>query len=147
MRPKKYILVIPFMILLGSIVFVRIFRIYFVSGDSMAPSLTDGQVVLLMRDVGYEDIDVGDVIVFNSAENGFCIKRVAAKAGDSITQKHGELHINNACKYRYSTSVVVEYVVKDNEFYVLGDNSYNSTDSRSKGTVPYCNVVGKVVLS
>lgn len=148
MRPKKYISIIFFsVILLGAICFVIFFKIYFVKGDSMSPTLKEGHAVLLLRNVDYDDLQVGDLIVFHSDEYGDCIKRIAAVSGDSIKQKNSELYINNVLKYQYATDKKAEYLVGDDELYVLGDNFYNSIDSREIGPIAYSAVVGKIVFS
>ena len=114
MRPKKYISIIFFsVILLGAICFVIFFKIYFVKGDSMSPTLKEGHAVLLLRNVDYDDLQVGDLIVFHSDEYGDCIKRIAAVSGDSIKQKNSELYINNVLKYQYATDKKAEYLVGD----------------------------------
>ena len=148
MRPKKYLPVILLsVIFLGVICFVLFFKIYFVKGDSMSPTLREGHVVLLRRNVEYDDLQVGDLIVFHSDEYGDCIKRIAAVSGDSIKQENSELYINCVLKYQYATEMKADYVVGDNELYVLGDNIYNSIDSREIGPIAYSDVVGKIVLS
>ena len=95
----------------------------------------------------YEDLQVGDVIVFHSDEYGDCIKRIAALSGDSIKQENSKLYINNVLKYQYSTDVEVDYVVGNDELYVLGDNFIHSVDSRETGPIAYSDVVGKIFLS
>ena len=68
-------------------------------------------------------------------------------SGDSIKQENSELYINSVLKYQYATEMKADYVVGDNELYVLGDNIYNSIDSREIGPIAYSDVVGKIVLS
>jgi signal peptidase I len=112
----------------------------------MSPTLRAGHAVLLIRNVNYEDLRVGDVIVFHSNKYGDCIKRIAALHGDSIKQENSELYINNVLMYQYSTYANADYIVGNDELFVLGDNYYNSTDSRETGTVAYSDVVGKIIF-
>ena len=148
MRQKSNLLIVLFSFLLvGTICFVCSFKVYFVRGDSMAPTFNDGQVLLLLRHVEYEDIQIGDIIVFHSSENGDCIKRVAALCGDSIRQENSELYINGVLKYQYITDTTVEYSLNNEELFVLGDNMLNSLDSREIGPIKYTDIVGKIILT
>ena len=147
MRQKKYLsVIIPLVLILATVCFLLFFKIIIVHGESMSPNLKNGQIVLLKRNVEYNDLHIGDLVVFKSKEYGTCIKRIAALSGDSISQNDNELYINGALKFQYSTDVVAEYQINDNEIYVLGDNFYGSTDSRDFGPIDYSDVVGKIVI-
>ena len=102
----------------------------------MRPEYSDGQLVIADKSFDIEDIDIGDIVVFK--ENGVtCIKRVLAKEGDTIKQCDDKLYINDIVESPYSTSVETEYLLKEDEFYVCGDNFRNSVDSRVYGPIRF----------
>jgi signal peptidase I len=55
--------------------------------------------------------------------------------GNELAVKNGEIYINGA--------VAKEYTFKMDYFWMMGDNRYNSADSRLWGYVPEDHVVGK----
>lgn len=104
----------------------------------------------------------GDVIVFVYPEDPKkdFIKRLVALPGENIEIKDGNIYINGElCK---DLSVYNRYyynrpesgfgaegkvvAVPEGSYYVLGDNSASSQDSRYWGFVPKKNVLGKAIL-
>ena len=95
----------------------------------------------------------------------FYIKRLAGEPGDNMRIEHPRLYINGSLAqgpefaremsakdgYRgYSNTVGVylrtasdTFDVPLKSYFALGDNSYNSSDSRAWGVVPAENVVGR----
>ncbi|HWS01181.1 MAG TPA: signal peptidase I, partial [Prolixibacteraceae bacterium] len=55
--------------------------------------------------------------------------------GNDLSVKNGEIYINGAATR--------EYTFKMDYFWMMGDNRYNSADSRLWGFVPEDHVVGK----
>lgn len=90
------------------------------------------------------------------------IKRLAGKPGDKLEVKEGKLFIDGEVAsepgfqrvmsmedgYRgYSNQGSYRDVeLNQDQYFALGDNSYNSSDSRTWGTVPRKNVVGRAVF-
>ena len=127
-----------------------------VIGVSMEPSLYNGQKIYVNR-LAYtlSTPKVGDVIVFlpNGNENShYYVKRVVAKAGDTVQIIDGRLYVNGAQveepdmdKMAESGIAINEIVLANDECFVLGDNRNNSEDSRSANIGPIKNkyILGK----
>lgn len=124
-----------------------------VDGFSMKPTLDDGEFVLVSK-LNYKltNIQRGDIIVFHFPMDPTqeLIKRVIGLPGDTVQVKDGVVSVNGqvldepyiAAAPRYSS----QWVVPENQFFVLGDNRNDSSDSHSWGFLPYENIVGKAVL-
>ena len=87
------------------------------------------------------------------------IKRVIGTPGDRIEIKDGNLYVNGQLideppnipkeRFYYNRGLFYtqgELTVPKGNYFVLGDNSYNSRDSRYWGFVPLAKVKGKAVF-
>ena len=113
-----------------------------VVGESMEPTLTNGQEILINK-VAYQFTapKQGDVIVFrpNGNENAhLSVKRVIALPGDTVQIIQGKVVINGQVYTADVTDdtknpgVASELITLGaDEYFVLGDNRGNSEDSRS----------------
>lgn len=124
------------------------YNITTVEGVSMSPSLKDGQMV-------YQDYDISniqryDTITFKipvvNDNIDYCIKRVYGLPGETIEIKNGNIYINGiqiedeygvgyTSGFAYTNETIT---LKENEYFVLGDNREKSLDSRNSecGLVP-----------
>ena len=96
----------------------------------------------------------GDVVVFRwpRDERQYFVKRVIGLPGDEIRIRRGEVYrngelLNEPYVERPSGETIVERVVPEGQYYVLGDNRAQSDDSRRWGGVPEENIVGRVWLA
>ncbi|MCE7936980.1 signal peptidase I [Candidatus Saccharibacteria bacterium CPR2] len=145
------------------------FSSYVVFGQSMTPTLNDGDRLVVSKisktwktlTPGDYQPDRGDVIIFVSPINPNVqyIKRVIGLPGDRVVVKNGGITVYNEANpqgfdpditYKDGLALTqgnVDVTVPDGELFVAGDNRTQggSLDSRNElGTVPIDNIVGEL---
>ena len=147
------------------IVFVLTFVVAFqtVAGNSMDPTLKDGQIVLVSKfSYKISKITRNDIVVLKNHGKSY-VKRVIGLPGEKIEYLDGFLYVNDEpFKESYLTSDVLTYnfmfvdvcsledcpdgKIPDNKYLVMGDNRPESIDSRdpSFGLVDKSEIKGKV---
>lgn len=124
-----------------------------IDGSSMEPNLHHGEFVIVSK-VNYKlgEPERGDVVVFDFPRNitQEYIKRIIGLPGDQIIIKDGQVYVNGEALVepylKMEPQYEGEWVVEENELFVLGDNRNNSSDSHNWGMVPMENVVGEALL-
>ena len=117
----------------------------------MMPNIHDGEYIIVSKaSYFFNNPDHGEVVVLHSPRNpkSDLIKRIIATPGDIIEINNGTVFINGTPlnetyiaeppKYIYP-----EHEIPANNYFVLGDNRNNSSDSHKGWTVPRENIVGK----
>jgi signal peptidase I len=125
-----------------------------VESASMEPSLSSGDVVLVVRAGATMGLDRGDVVTFTDpVDRRPSVKRVVGLAGDRVQILDAVLTVNGEAvdePYADSAGVAGLYhgpvLVPDGEVFVLGDNRALSVDSREHGTLPLHEITGRVAL-
>lgn len=121
----------------------------------MSPTLEDGQYVLLMPPFLHRGrLRRGDVVVFRQLTPpwGWLIKRVVGMPGESIVLDGGRLYADDLLLIPGYVSAGPDGKINGNwwngpdEYFVLGDNPANSTDSRAFGPVPGERIIGSAWL-
>ena len=132
--------------------FIRIFFFdtYIITNKSMEPTFIEGdQIILLKKNFIINNINNFDVIVFNINGTNL-VKRVIGKKGDKVEIKNGYLYLNDKLLehkyYIFSNDYNVSYTIKNDEYFVLGDNIKASIDSRYFRLVNKNDIKGKVIL-
>ena len=142
---KKKDLLISALIILATALFLWNFRLARVNGASMAPTLSDGQIVLASTHV--TELRKDDIVVFQQ-EGQRCVKRIVAASGDSVLLKDGVIYVDETFLPHYEyLGEEKTYMLKDGEFSVLGDNTGNSLDSRTYGPIKQGQIQFKYLLA
>lgn len=133
-----------------------------IPSGSMRPTLMEGDKLFVNKYVYRFNPPVrGDIIVFKypkDMKKDF-IKRLVASAGETVEIKDGKLYVDGRLlddpdrfgKFYYYNhdpygNPNEKIKVPNDSYYVLGDNSANSQDSRFWGFVPKKNILGKAVF-
>lgn len=122
-----------------------------VTGNSMEPNLSSGDIIVSVKNA---EIEQGDVVAFYY-NNKILLKRVIGTPGDEVTiEMDGTTSVNGVeLEEAYVTDkslgesdLEYPYQVPDSEVFVMGDHRSTSIDSRlsSVGTIPKEYIVGKV---
>lgn len=138
---------------------VRYFLVqpFFVLGASMEPNFANGDY-LIIDEASYRlgDPQRGQVIVFKYPLNpkDYYIKRIIGLPGETVTIKEGKVYIKNTDNpegfWLDESTYINEYTgndqevtLREDEYFVLGDNRNASSDSRAWGALNRDFIVGK----
>ena len=150
-----------FLLIAIFLLFLLLFRVIVVSGDSMYATLWDGDYLLLLSNTFYHEPEHGDVVVISkeSFDDGKpIIKRVIATEGQTvdIDFDQGIVYVDGkALQEDYTHNLTTReegmhfpLVVEENCIFVLGDNRGVSLDSRSPeiGQIDKREVLGKAIF-
>ena len=142
------------------LVFLFLFRVIVVSGDSMYPTFWDGDYLLLLSNTFYKEPEAGDIVVISkdSFDNGKAfIKRVIATEGQEVDIDFvtGTVYVDgNALVEPYinnlttnAEGMVFPLQVEEGHIFVLGDNRQVSKDSRNPqiGQIDKREIMGKAI--
>lgn len=127
---------------------------YKVLSVSMEPTLHEGQYLLISKQTHkIWPLKRGDVVVFRYPRNPKknYIKRVIGLPGEKVKFRNNGLYINDELLSepwltRQTQGASGEWQLGEDEYFVMGDNRNNSSDSRAWGPVDSRLIIGKALL-
>ena len=149
-RAAKEFLWIILAVIIVFNVFVGVSR---VDGNSMEPTLQNGDVVFFFR-IG-SDYKSGDVVFARMPSGEYYVKRVVATEGETVDLIDGIFYIDGiAEKGDYILGiteaqkgiVTYPYTVEEGKYFMVGDNREHSMDSRTFGALVETSIKGKLLL-
>lgn len=155
---KNGIMILAMLLFFSSLIYILFFESVSVNGDSMLPTYESGDVLIVQS--GNSAVGLNDVVTIDGHKLSedkdlslnHMIKRIIGGPGDTVRIENDVLFVNNERveeNFLFSQmecSLDVEIKLKENEFFVLGDNRNNSLDSRVFGSIPRDVISGKVVI-
>ncbi len=150
-----------YMLVVILLLFLLFFRVIVVSGDSMYSTLLDGDYLLLLGNLFYQEPERGNIVVISkqSFDQGKpIVKRVIAVEGQTV-----DIDFDNAVVYvdgaaldepyinsptNFNEGTVFPLTVAEDCIFVLGDNRGVSRDSRDPviGQIDRREVLGKAIF-
>lgn len=139
-------------------VLVFLFAIYVISfsqvvGPSMKDTLDNGNIVIISKlNYKFTNPKKNDIVAFDFKGTKFLIKRVIAVPNDKVFIKENKIYVNDELLEepyvtKDTSSVDKDYgTLKDNEYFVLGDNRDDSLDSRNFGFINKDDIIGRVII-
>ncbi len=126
---------------------------YQVDGPSMTPTLLNSQYIIVNKaDYYLHAPQRGDVVVFRYPRNTTIdfVKRIIGVPGDTVTiSANGVVAVNGVTISEPYTNDLLNYygsehwTLASGQYFVMGDNRGDSSDSRDLGPVPRSDIIGK----
>jgi len=138
------------------LVLLALVRNYKIEGTSMSPTLAPAEYILVnkLSYSAFGDPARGDVIVFlDWNDDQDYIKRVIGLPGETVDVRDGSVWIDGEVLAEpYLNGISTgggggPRTLGPDEFFVLGDNRGNSSDSRTHGPLPRDHIVGRAWLT
>ncbi len=154
---EKVRVILPYIIIIVTVLFIKAFIVtpIKVNGESMQPTLHEGDIMILNETAYYfSEPKRFDIVVVNMP-NEYLIKRVIGLPGEHIEYIDNILYVDGKkvkenFKHGKTENFNIEKLgsttIPDNCYLVLGDNRENSLDSRELGFIKEEQLLGKTSL-
>lgn len=142
------------LLVLGTLIHFYVATISIVEGSSMEPNFHSGQYLITDRwHYLFGQPSRGDAVILKfpgDPEHTKYIKRLIGLPGEKVEIKDGEIYINNQklnepyLPAGTITSPDLIRLLRSEDYFLMGDNRENSSDSRIWGVCPERDLIGKV---
>lgn len=127
---------------------------YKVLSVSMKPTLHEGEYLLISKQTHkIWPLKRGDIIVFRYPRNleKNYIKRLIGLPGETVELRGGKLYIDGELTpepwlVSESRGPTGKWQLGEDEYFVMGDNRSNSSDSRTWGPIHSAHIIGKAIF-
>lgn len=132
-KSQKYVTGLSIIIIFAVLVLivkVFIFSIMLVEGTSMTPTLENGDIVPVYK-LAYAEKEpqIDDIVIaIEPITNKHVIKRIVGVPGMPVTYQEKTLYL------------------QEDEYFIKGDNTDASVDSRNYGPIKVDRIIGKVLV-
>lgn len=142
---------IGIVVILLVVLFLFVFGIYRCGDNSMLPALKNGDLAIFYR--LQKQYQASDVVVIKKEEDQQ-IRRIVAQAGDEVDITKDGLKVNGYLQQEneiytetmpYVEGISFPITLKEDEYFVLGDNRTNAKDSRIYGVVKKDEIKGVLI--
>ena len=154
---NKVKVLLPYIIIILVVLFIKAFIVtpIKVNGESMYPTLEEGDIMILNKTAYYfNKPERFDIVVVNMPDE-YLIKRVIGLPGEHIEYKNNTLYVDGKrVKENFKHGVTANFNIEElgsdtiplNTYLVLGDNRENSLDSRELGFIREDQLLGRTSL-
>jgi signal peptidase I len=139
---------------------------YYIPSESMEPTLhgcascNNDHVLVDKLSYKLHDVHRGDVVVFHRppawiVTQKLLVKRVIGLPGDVVSERGGTVYVNGLALQEPYTSKVrtpncqlnfTPVTVPPGDYFVMGDNRCDSSDSRAFGPIAKSKIVGRAFI-
>lgn len=147
---KRFIILFAVLLCLWAIYLTNPLFLVFIQGDSMSPTFHHTDVTYFTKDIS--ELSQGDIVVFKH-DNDVFVKRIKAVPGSLYYRNNNlpttfDIEYVNVFKNNYNfihKNHIEMLQLEYDEFFVQGDNSAMSIDSKTYGPIRKKDIIGKYI--